>query len=144
MKKVLDIEEVFCYTCKVICFTASKSEVFMFEKNLKLAYLLDFYGDVLDEHTRAVMKAYYDDDLSLSEIAEGVGISRQGVRHVIKKGEEQLTFLEDSLGLADHYEELEEAVELIEGIKSAIAGDKIDKEALITTLSRVQDIIVNR
>ena len=116
----------------------------MFEKNLKLAYLLDFYGDVLDEHTRAVMKAYYDDDLSLSEIAEGVGISRQGVRHVIKKGEEQLTFLEDSLGLADHYEELEEAVELIEGIKSAIAGDKIDKEVLITTLSRVQDIIVNR
>ena len=59
----------------------------MFEKNLKLAYLLDFYGDVLDEHTRGVMKAYYDDDLSLSEIAEGVGISRQGVRHVIKKGE---------------------------------------------------------
>ena len=116
----------------------------MFEKNLKLAYLLDFYGDVLDEHTRSVMKAYYDDDLSLSEIAEGVGISRQGVRHVIKKGEEQLTFLEDSLGLADHYEELEEAVELIEGIKSAIAGDKIDKEVLITTLSRVQDIIVNR
>ena len=60
----------------------------MFEKNLKLAYLLDFYGDVLDEHTRTVMKAYYDDDLSLSEIAEGVGISRQGVRHIIKKGEE--------------------------------------------------------
>ena len=116
----------------------------MFEKNMRIAYLLDFYIDVLDEHTRAVMKAYYDDDLSLSEIAEGVGISRQGVRHVIKKGEEQLTFLEDSLGLADHYEELEEAVELIEGIKSAIAGDKIDKEVLITTLSRVQDIIVNR
>ena len=39
----------------------------MFEKNLKLAYLLDFYGDVLDEHTRAVMKAYYDDDLSLGD-----------------------------------------------------------------------------
>ena len=116
----------------------------MFEKNLKLAYLLDFYGDVLDEHTRTVMKAYYDDDLSLSEIAEGVGISRQGVRHVIKKGEEQLTFLEDSLGLADHYEELEEAVELIEGIKSAIAGDKIDKEVLVSTLTKVQDIIVNR
>ena len=41
----------------------------MFEKNLKLAYLLDFYGDVLDEHTKSVMKAYYDDDLSLAEIA---------------------------------------------------------------------------
>ena len=86
----------------------------MFEKNLKLAYLLDFYGDVLDEHTRSVMKAYYDDDLSLSEIAEGVGISRQGVRHIIKKGEDQLTFLEDRLGLAEHYEELAEAAELLE------------------------------
>ena len=121
-----------------------KSEVFMFEKNLKLAYLLDFYGDVLDEHTRGVMKAYYDDDLSLSEIADGVGISRQGVRHVIKKGEEQLTFLEDRLGLADHYEELEEAISLIEGIKTALSYGNADKDALLRTLSRIQQIIVNR
>ena len=116
----------------------------MFEKNLKLAYLLDFYGDVLDEHTRGVMKAYYDDDLSLSEIADGVGISRQGVRHVIKKGEEQLTFLEDRLGLADHYEELEEAISLIEGIKTALSDSNADKDALLRTLSRIQQIIVNR
>ena len=116
----------------------------MFEKNLKLAYLLDFYGDVLDEHTRGVMKAYYDDDLSLSEIAEGVGISRQGVRHVIKKGEEQLSFLEDRLGLAEHYEELAEAVELIEGIKKSLADGSIDPKDAAETLSRVQDIIINR
>ena len=116
----------------------------MFEKNLKLAYLLDFYGDVLDEHTRSVMKAYYDDDLSLSEIAEGVGISRQGVRHIIKKGEDQLTFLEDRLGLAEHYEELEEAVELLEGIKGLLDGDKLDAEKIKNTLSRVQDIITAR
>ena len=116
----------------------------MFEKNLKLAYLLDFYGDVLDEHTRTVMKAYYDDDLSLSEIAEGVGISRQGVRHVIKKGEEHLSFLEDRLGLLAHYEQLTEAVELIESIKSDLASDTQDKDALFSALSKVQDIIVNR
>ena len=116
----------------------------MFEKNLRLSYLLDFYGDVLDEHTRGVMKAYYDDDLSLSEIAEGVGISRQGVRHVIKKGEDQLTFLEDRLGLAEHYEELEEAVELLEGIKGLLDGDKLDAEKIKNTLSRVQDIITAR
>ena len=116
----------------------------MFEKNLKLAYLLDFYGEVLDEHTQGVMKAYYDDDLSLSEIAEGVGISRQGVRHVIKKGEEQLSFLEDRLGLADHYEELEEAVKLIESIKSGIADGAMDKEDISSLLTKVQDIIVNR
>lgn len=116
----------------------------MFEKNLKLAYLLDFYGDVLDEHTKSVMKAYYDDDLSLAEIAEGVGISRQGVRHVIKKGEEQLTFLEDRLGLAEHYEELERAVELIDGIKKGLADGTLESENAIGTLSEIQDIIITR
>ena len=116
----------------------------MFEKNLKLAYLLDFYGDVLDEHTKSVMKAYYDDDLSLSEIAEGLGISRQGVRHVIKKGEEHLSFLEDRLGLAEHYEQLERAVELINGIKDALKNDNLDSVASLATLTEVQDIIISR
>ena len=112
----------------------------MFEKNLKLAYLLDFYGDVLDDHTRGVMKAYYDDDLSLSEIAEGVGISRQGVRHVIKKGEEQLTFLEERLGLAEHYEEMAEAVRLIDELKISLA----DTSGASATLDQIRDIIVKR
>ena len=116
----------------------------MFEKNLKLVYLLDFYGDVLDEHTKSVMKAYYDDDLSLAEIAEGVGISRQGVRHVIKKGEEQLTFLEDRLGLAEHYEELAEAVELLDGIKNSLEDGTLIADDARATLERVQDIIINK
>ena len=116
----------------------------MFEKNLKLAYLLDIYGDVLDDHTRSVMKAYYDDDLSLSEIAEGEGISRQGVRHVIKKGEEQLSLLDDALGLADHYEKLDGATQLIKDIKSSLDSDTVDKDALLTKLKYIEDIIVNR
>lgn len=78
----------------------------MFEKNMKIAYLIDFYEDLLDDHISSVMRAYYDDDLSLAEIAETEGISRQGVRHLIKKGEEQLEFLESNLALAKRHEEL--------------------------------------
>ena len=78
----------------------------MFEKNMKIAYLLDFYAEVLDEHTRDIMRAYYNDDLSLAEIAEDEGISRQGIRHVVKKGEDQLMFLESKLGSAKQHEEL--------------------------------------
>ena len=59
----------------------------MFEKNMRLAYLLDVYGDALDERTYNIMQAYYNDDLSLAEIADGENMSRQGVRHVIKKCE---------------------------------------------------------
>ncbi len=81
----------------------------MFLKDMKVAYLIDFYQDLLDEHTLSALKAYYNDDLSLSEIASGVGISRQGIRHLIKKGEEQLLFFEDKLGLSKRFEELENA-----------------------------------
>ena len=56
-------------------------------KNLEISYLLDFYGDVLTDKQRDVMEQYYNDDFSLSEIAENFGISRQGVRDAIKRGE---------------------------------------------------------
>ena len=100
--------------------------VVMFEKNMKLAYLLDFYGDALETRTQSIMRAYYEDDLSLSEIADGEGISRQGVRHIIKKGEEELEFLEQKLGLAAHYEELEEAVSKLYKVKDFLTenGDE--------------------
>ncbi len=78
----------------------------MFEKNMKIAYLIDFYEDILDPHVADVMRSYYDDDLSLAEIASSEGISRQGVRHLIKKGEESIEFFESNLALAKRHEEL--------------------------------------
>ncbi len=71
----------------------------MFEKNLEIGYLLDFYGDILPERRRDIMELYYNDDLSLSEIAEQLGITRQGVRECIKKTETELFFYEEKLGL---------------------------------------------
>ena len=116
----------------------------MFEKNLKLAYLLDFYGEVLDEHTKGVMKAYYDDDLSLAEIAEGEGISRQGIRHIIKKGEEQLIFLENALGLAAYASLLEEAVEMLDSVKRDALDNRASSKEIAARISKIQDIIVNK
>ena len=71
----------------------------MVTKNLEISYLLDFYGDVLTEKQRDVMEQYYNDDLSLSEIADNFGITRQGVRDVIVRAEAILTDLEDKTGL---------------------------------------------
>ena len=71
----------------------------MFEKNLMLSYLLDQYGPVLGERQRLLLDYYYNQDLSLGEIAAEVGISRQGVRDSIKKAEEELFFLEANLHL---------------------------------------------
>ena len=77
----------------------------MFEKNLRLACLLDFYGEVLSERKQSVLSLYYNEDLSLAEIAEEIGISRQGVRELIKKAEEELIFFEEKLGLEKKFNE---------------------------------------
>ena len=77
----------------------------MFTKDLSVAYLLDFYGDVLSDRKRNVLDDYYNNDLSLSEIAADLGISRQGVRELIKKAEEELNFYEQKLHLARRFGE---------------------------------------
>ena len=111
----------------------------MFEKNMRLAYLLDFYGEVLDEHSRSIMTAYYEDDLSLAEIAEGEGISRQGVRHVIKKSEEQLDFLESRLGLAQRAQATSEACSLLVRIAEGLKAS--DDASLRAYASEIEDAI---
>lgn len=63
------------------------------EKDLSIAVLLDFYGDLLTEKQARAIDLYYNEDLSLAEIAEPLGISRQGVRDSIKRGENSFTIL---------------------------------------------------
>lgn len=75
-------------------------------KNLDITLLLDFYGDMLTEKQRNFISFYYNDDLSLSEIAADEGITRQGVRDVIKRAEAQLTSMEDRLGLVARFENM--------------------------------------
>ena len=68
-------------------------------KNLEIALLLDFYGEMLTEKQRDMVHYYYNDDLSLAEIAENEGITRQGVRDSIKRAEAQMLEMEERLGL---------------------------------------------
>ena len=97
--------------CKVFCFT--EVPCIMFEKNLTIGYLLDFYGELLADRRRELMSLYYNEDYSLAEIAAEVDISRQGVRDAIKRGEEELRNFEEKLGLAARFAELEALSERI-------------------------------
>lgn len=82
-------------------------------KNLEISDLFDFYGDMLTEKQREVIEYYYNDDLSLSEIAENEGITRQGVRDSIKRAECQLLDMEQRLGLAGRMHEMTAGLERI-------------------------------
>lgn len=90
----------------------------MFEKNMNISFLLDFYGDVLDDKPRMILDLYYNEDLSLAEIAESEGMTRQGVRHIVKKAEQELLDLENKLGLANHFVKIQR---VSDGILSSLS-----------------------
>ncbi|MBR5991547.1 MAG: DNA-binding protein, partial [Clostridia bacterium] len=80
---------------------------------------------------RAFIEYYYNDDLSLSEIAENEGITRQGVRDAIKRAEAQLFEMEERLGLAKRFEEVRAGLDQI-----LECADIINESNMRTGLSR--------
>ena len=69
------------------------------EKNVKVSMLCQIYGKLLTKKQLSILEDYYNQDLSLSEIAENKNITRQAVRDIIKKGESKLFELEEKLGI---------------------------------------------
>ena len=92
-------------------------------KNLGISVLLDHYGAMLTDKQRDVIDLYYNQDLSLAEIAEHEGISRQGVRDNIKRGEAFLLEMEEKLHLAQKMGDLLEVIETVNQL-----CDEIERE----------------
>ncbi len=69
------------------------------DKNVKISLLLDIYGKLLTDKQYEMLDDYYNNDLSLAEVAENTGITRQAVRDNLLKGEKNLNEYEQKLGL---------------------------------------------
>ncbi len=100
-------------------------------KDMKIPLLLDYYGDMLTDNQRETIELYYDEDMSLAEIAEHQNISRQGVRDSIKRGEAYMLELEEKLGLIERIENLQSTIR-----KMSQLADEIETENNNTFLSR--------
>ena len=83
----------------------------MKNQTFRMTMLFDFYGELLTERQKEFYELYYDEDLSLSEIAENYGISRQGVRDVIVRAEAYMTEIEDKTGLVKRFMQRLERIE---------------------------------
>lgn len=77
-------------------------------KELKFVMLLDCYGDLLTEHQKNIMELYYCEDLSLAEISNPLGITRQAVRDIIKRTESILLNYEEKLRFAERFGKMRE------------------------------------
>lgn len=86
------------------------------EKKIEISMLLDLYKGLLTDKQAETMDFYYNEDLSLSEIAENLGITRQGVRDALVKGEKALLEAEEKLGLGKRIENLETRLKKINGL----------------------------
>ena len=108
-------------------------------KNLEFSFLLDIYGKLLTDKQFDVMDLYYNDDLSLSEIAQQYNISRQGVHDSIKRGEELLLGYDKVLKLSEQQREYEknlrelksQALEILEECRKVSFGKNIADKTII-------------
>ena len=110
---------------------------------LKMSLLFDFYGDILTDKQRDFFDLYYNRDLSLGEIAENTGITRQGVRDVIVRASQSLESMEEKLSLVarhnaerNSFAEIKEAAAAIE----AINGQRGGSVAIRDYARRIQEL----
>ncbi len=100
------------------------------EKFAQIGMLLEIYGGLLTERQRDVMDLYYNYDLSLSEIAEQFGISRQGVHDLIKRSEQILSNAERNIGVLELRDRiLDEIKDIEQDLEEAINQLSVDCEA---------------
>ena len=85
----------------------------MKNQTYRMTMLFDFYGEVLTPRLKEFFDLYYNEDLSLAEIAENYGISRQGVRDVIVRAAAIMTDLEDKTGLMKRFMLMQQQVQAI-------------------------------
>lgn len=94
----------------------------MKSNTFQMSLLFDFYGDLLTEKQKELFDLYYNEDFSLTEIAEHAGISRQGARDAIVRGESILRDCEDKLGFVRRYAGYEGKLDEIEALARRITA----------------------
>lgn len=109
-------------------------------KDLKLGILLDFYGGLLTEKQAEALDCYYNQDLSLSEIADDMGISRQGVMAFLRQGEKHLKSFEDKLGLAARFGKISVGLDKMKELAADIS-DKDKKKDIMEIINSISENI---
>lgn len=116
----------------------------MIENISKVEYaslLYDFYGELLDDNKKEIMNLYHEDNLSLAEIAEDLGTSRQGVHYTLKKAEKSLEKYEEKLGLVQKYLDNLKKYDQVQSIAEKYISDESLDENLRKDIQTLTDTI---
>ncbi len=114
----------------------------MYDKIVQIALLFDFYGQLLTQKQIEIVDMYYSNDLSLGEISEQQGISRQGVYDTLKRAEKTLYQYEEKLGLVDRFLKQKESMQnIIEMLNELLDKNELDKKYLNEKISNIIEYI---
>ncbi|KDR94149.1 hypothetical protein SAMN02745945_00833 [Peptoclostridium litorale DSM 5388] len=110
-------------------------------KLVELSILFDYYGELLTSKQRDVVSLYYDEDYSLSEISENLGISRQAVYDTLKRAEKILKGYEEKLGLVEMLDNKNNGIRAIcEGLENIQAkAQKCQTEELEQDIQKLMN-----
>ena len=111
-------------------------------KFLEQALLYDFYGELLTDHQKDIYEQFVLEDLSLSEIAEMKGISRQGVHDLVKRCQKTLENYEEKLHLVEKFLSVKEKVNRIDDTLVEWENNKKDPEEIVKRIRRIADTII--
>jgi predicted DNA-binding protein YlxM (UPF0122 family) len=116
----------------------------MYDKLVQITLLFDFYGQLLTEKQIEIVDMYYNNDLSLGEISEQKGISRQGVYDTLKRAEKTLYQYEEKLGLVDRFlKQKQNMHKTIEMLDELIKEKEFDKHNIKEKLKEIKEYIYN-
>ena len=113
----------------------------MLDSIARLSLLYDFYGSLLTTRQQEVMRLYHEENLSLSEIADEFGISRQGVHDTLKNAEHTLLDYEEKLGLIARMEEIRVETEKADKLIDNLLEQNKENNELAIDLTQLKEII---
>lgn len=109
-------------------------------KDFSIALLCDYYGELLTEKQRQAIELYYNDDLSLAEMADQLSISRQGAHDNIQRGIEKLQEYEQALHMAHKAMLLKDKLTLLKETVMHLSLHEKDKEMLLHQIEVLEEI----
>ena len=110
-------------------------------ERLELSLLNDFYGPLLTDGRRDLMRCYYDDDMSISEIAEQLKITRQAVSDSLKKARNQLYTYEKQLGMVKMYRAITREAERCLEQLDVLESESNDGQAIYIAREAIKNIL---
>lgn len=125
---------------KLNCFGNKGVEYMNFDNIAHVNLLFDFYGKLLTKRQKEAMELYYEENLSLSEIADEFQISRQGVHDALKNAEKALKGYEEKLGLVEKMQQSRQAMEEIDASIDELTAHCSDS-AMAEKLQKIKTII---